>query len=151
VIFDLLKKEEIKQIVDLQLNEVSKRLTERDLRLSVTEKAKDFISESSFDNHYGARPIKRFIQNNILNKLAKIMLDASIKINPENKNNSNSNFEFVVEIDVKEIKNKIKEDKDISKNKIEIKKELTVELKKVKKEKIVSPIQTKDLEFKILK
>ena len=132
IIFDILKKEEIRKIVDLQILEIEKRLKEKFLKLSVSEKARDYISDSSFDTHYGARPIKRFIQTNLLNKLAKIMLEIN-EIKIEKKT---INIENIVEVDVKEEK-----DKDTK----EIKKELFVEIKKIKKEKIISPIQIKEL------
>ena len=132
IIFDILKKEEIRKIVDLQILEIEKRLKEKFLKLSVSEKARDYISYSSFDTHYGARPIKRFIQTNLLNKLAKIMLEIN-EIKVEKKT---INIENIVEVDVKEEK-----DKDTK----EIKKELFVEIKKIKKEKIISPIQIKEL------
>ena len=74
LIFDILKKEEIKQIVQLQLDIVAKRLLEKNIYLEVTEEAKDFISDKSYDPHYGARPVKRYIQNSILNKVATLML-----------------------------------------------------------------------------
>lgn len=74
LIFDILKKEEIKQIVQLQLDIVAKRLLEKNIYLEVTEEAKEFISDKSYDPHYGARPVKRYIQNSILNKVATLML-----------------------------------------------------------------------------
>jgi len=149
IVFDILKKEEIKKIVDLQLAEVAKRLINtRSIKLNVSERAKEFISESSFDTNYGARPIKRFIQNNILNKLAKIMLDNSDKSEKEN----NFRFENLVEIDVKEIKAE-KEHRNNKNNlnkldKLKISKELTIEMRRIRKEKIISPIQMENLKIK---
>ncbi|MDQ1281817.1 MAG: ATP-dependent Clp protease ATP-binding subunit ClpB [Patescibacteria group bacterium] len=131
IVFDLLKKDEIKKIVELQVEEIAERIKEKNLKLSISEKAKEFIADSSFDTHYGARPIKRFIQTNLLNKLAKIML--------EDKKENKSVNESIVEVDLLEEK-----DKDTKENK----KELSVEIKKVRKEKIVSPIQMKDLKKK---
>jgi ATP-dependent Clp protease ATP-binding subunit ClpB len=124
VIFDILKKEEIAQIVDLELED-------RNIKMSVSREARDFITDSAFDTHYGARPIKRYIQNNLLNNLAKIMLD--------NTKEKRIDTEEVVEVNLKEEKNKDTK---------EIKKELVVELKKIKKQKIVSPIQMKELKKK---
>jgi ATP-dependent Clp protease ATP-binding subunit ClpB len=131
IVFDILKKDEIKQIVQLQVNEIAERIKEKNLKLIVSPKAKEFIADSSYDTHYGARPIKRFIQTNLLNKLAKIML--------EDKKENKSVNESIVEVDLLEEK-----DKDTK----EIKKELVVEIKKARKEKIVSPIQMKDLKKK---
>jgi len=135
IIFDLLSKKEIRQIVDLQVSEIEKRLKEKDLDLIVTDKARDFIAESSYDTHYGARPIKRFIQTHLLNKLAKIMLEGDLS--SENKN-SNS-FQNTVTVDIKEEK-----DKDTK----ETKKDLFVEIKRIRKQKVVSPIQLEDLKKK---
>jgi ATP-dependent Clp protease ATP-binding subunit ClpB len=74
LIFDILTKEEVKRIVELQLAIVSKRLLEKDIYMEVTDEAKEYIAEKSYDPHYGARPVKRFIQNSILNKVASLML-----------------------------------------------------------------------------
>ncbi len=74
LIFDILKKEEVTRIVELQLAIVAKRLLSKGIYLEVTNEAKEFISEKSYDPHYGARPVKRFIQNSILNKIASLML-----------------------------------------------------------------------------
>ena len=131
IVFDLLKKDEIKQIVTLQVNEIAERIKEKNLKLTISEKAKEFIADSSYDTHYGARPIKRFMQTNLLNKLAKIML--------ETKKENKSGMDDIVEVDLLEEKNKDTK---------EIKKELIVEIKKAKKEKIISPIQVRDLKKK---
>ena len=74
IIFDVLTKEEIKQIVGLQVTGLSKRLMGKDIVLEVSEEALSHIADKSFDPHYGARPIKRFIQTNILNQVASLML-----------------------------------------------------------------------------
>ncbi len=74
IIFDVLSKEEIKQIVKLQIGELSSRLIEKDITLEVDESVLTFIGDKSFDPHYGARPIRRFVQTNILNKIATLML-----------------------------------------------------------------------------
>jgi ATP-dependent Clp protease ATP-binding subunit ClpA len=132
IVFDILKKEEIKQIVDLELNKISERLSSKNLKLIVTEKAKEFIAESSFDTHYGARPIKRYIQTNLLNELAKVMLD-----NQDTKETKGT--ENIVEVNLREEKDSLTK---------EIKKSISVEVKKIRKQKIVSPIQIKDLKKK---
>lgn len=135
VVFDLLKKDEIRKIVDLQLADIENRLKEKDLKLNVSVEARDFIAESSFDTHYGARPIKRYIQTNLLNKLAKIMLDADLT-SDKKSHQTNQN---IVEVSIREEKNKDTK---------EIKKELIVELKKLKKQKIISPIQVENIKKK---
>lgn len=74
VIFDVLTESEVKQIVGLQVNMLAKRLLEKDITLQVTEEAVSLIAKKSFDPHYGARPIKRFMQTTILNQIALLML-----------------------------------------------------------------------------
>jgi ATP-dependent Clp protease ATP-binding subunit ClpB len=74
IIFDVLTKDEIKQIVGLQVEALAKRLLEKDIILEVTEDAVSLIGEKSYDPHYGARPIKRYMQNHILNAIASLML-----------------------------------------------------------------------------
>jgi ATP-dependent Clp protease ATP-binding subunit ClpB len=74
VIFDVLNKDQIKQIVGLQIAQIAKRLTEKEITLEVTEEALAHIAEKSFDPHYGARPVKRYIQTHILNQIASLML-----------------------------------------------------------------------------
>ena len=76
VIFDYLGAEEIKQIVDLELNKVQKRLGKKDIRIVVSEKAKQSLARQGFDPNLGARPLKRIIQKLILNPMAlKIVTD----------------------------------------------------------------------------
>ena len=74
VIFDVLIKDEIKQIVRLQVTDIAKRLAQKEIVLEVSDEAVALIAEKSFDPHYGARPIKRYMQTNILNKVAQFIL-----------------------------------------------------------------------------
>jgi ATP-dependent Clp protease ATP-binding subunit ClpA len=74
IIFDVLSKDEVKAIVGLQIDILAKRLLEKEIILEVTPEAVSQISEKSYDPHYGARPIKRFIQTHILNQIASLML-----------------------------------------------------------------------------
>jgi ATP-dependent Clp protease ATP-binding subunit ClpA len=76
VIFDYLGAEEIKKIVDLELNKVQKRLGKKDIKIVVSEKAKQSLARQGFDPNLGARPLKRIIQKLILNPMAlKIVTD----------------------------------------------------------------------------
>jgi len=79
VIFDYLGATEIKQIVDLELNKVQKRLKKKDIKISVTEKAKNYLAEKGFDTNYGARPLKRLIQKLILDPMALKVVTGEIK------------------------------------------------------------------------
>ncbi|MFA5131788.1 MAG: AAA family ATPase [Candidatus Paceibacterota bacterium] len=78
MIFDVLTKEEIKQIVSLQVKSLATRLLEKEIVLEVTDEAIGYIAEKSYDPHYGARPIKRFMQTTILNSIASLMLSKKI-------------------------------------------------------------------------
>jgi len=79
IIFNPLQKEEIKKIVDIQLSEVNERLKEKDLNLECSEGAKDYLAEKGFDPDYGARPLKRVIQREMLDPLAKYLLEGKFK------------------------------------------------------------------------
>ena len=72
--FGRLGKEHIRNIVDIQLQAVAARLEARRLHLTVTDAAKDFLADIGYDPLYGARPLKRAIQTELENKLAKELL-----------------------------------------------------------------------------
>jgi ATP-dependent Clp protease ATP-binding subunit ClpC len=74
IVFDILKKEDIKKIVALQIEIVAKRLTQKEIKLEVSDEALTHIAETGFDPHYGARPIKRLIQTEILNPVAVALI-----------------------------------------------------------------------------
>ncbi len=78
IIFDVLTKDEIKKIVGLQTEILAKRLLEKEITLTISSEAITYIGEKSFDPHYGARPIKRYMQTAILNKIAQLMLSKKI-------------------------------------------------------------------------
>ncbi|MGA2231550.1 MAG: ATP-dependent chaperone ClpB [Tepidisphaeraceae bacterium] len=75
ILFHSLAKEQINKIVDLQLDELRKRLSGRGLKLDISEKARKLIVEEGYDPQYGARPLKRVIQQRIENSLASRILD----------------------------------------------------------------------------
>ena len=74
IMFTPLDKQEIKEIVRLQVDAVSSMLRENGIQLSLTEKAIEFIASAGFDPEFGARPIKRAIQRYLLNDLSKQIL-----------------------------------------------------------------------------
>lgn len=74
IIFDVLSKDEVKEVVKLQVAEIAKRLLAKELVLEISDEALALIAEKSFDPHYGARPVKRYMQTVILNKVAQLML-----------------------------------------------------------------------------
>ncbi|MFH1296023.1 MAG: type VI secretion system ATPase TssH, partial [Bacteroidota bacterium] len=71
-------KEEIRDVVNLQLGIVEKMLEKNNIKLSATDKAIDFIANIGFDPQYGARPIKRVLQKQLLNELSKIILQDKV-------------------------------------------------------------------------
>ncbi|MGA8707816.1 MAG: ATP-dependent chaperone ClpB [Steroidobacteraceae bacterium] len=74
VVFHPLAAEQIRAIVEIQLNYLRRRLLERDMELELDDKARDMIAEAGFDPVYGARPLKRAIQQQIENPLAQRIL-----------------------------------------------------------------------------
>jgi ATP-dependent Clp protease ATP-binding subunit ClpB len=79
VIFHQLSREELRRIVDLQLNRVRARLQERHITLDVTPEALEFLGNEGFDPVYGARPLKRVIQRRLLDRLALEILDGTVR------------------------------------------------------------------------
>lgn len=81
VIFNRLTRKEIRNIVDLRLAEVQKRLAEnhRNVTIKVDERAKDYLGEAGYSPAYGARPLNRVIEKEVLNKLAVLLLRGAIK------------------------------------------------------------------------
>jgi len=79
VIFNRLGKGEIGKIVDIQLERLVKRLEERKITLNVTEAAKQLLAERGYDPMFGARPLKRTIQSDLENPLAKQVISGAIK------------------------------------------------------------------------
>ena len=78
VYYKSLTKDEMRRIVDLQLQDLRKRMDEgKHLKLEVTTAAKDFIIDSAYDSVYGARPIKRFIQSRVETLIAKAIIQGS--------------------------------------------------------------------------
>ena len=74
ILFKPLTKNNISGIIDLIIEDLNKRLSDRDLHLSCTDKAKQFIVENGYDPVYGARPLKRYIQKYVETAAAKLIL-----------------------------------------------------------------------------
>ena len=81
IIFDILTKENINKIVSLQIEEVKKRLLDKDISLEVSNEAIEYIGQNSYDTQYGARTIRRYIQSNILNKVATMIINKTFEKN----------------------------------------------------------------------
>ena len=78
VLFKPLRLEEIEKIVDLQVEDLRRRLQDRDIRLVLTEKARAFIAQASFDPVYGARPMKRYIQRELQTRLGRAIIAGEV-------------------------------------------------------------------------
>ncbi len=123
VVFDILTPEAIDSVVILQIEQIRVRLLEKGITLVVSPEARAKIGKDSFDPHYGARPIRRFIQTKVLNEVASLL------VNKETRDGS------IVEVLVKDEKIVVEVQK-AKKSPIKIlKKDLQIE---IQKEKIVS-------------
>ena len=78
VFYKPLTRSDIGRIIDLQIAELNRRLESQQLRLEVTEGAKDFIVAESYDPAYGARPLRRYVRHTIETKLSKLLLSGRI-------------------------------------------------------------------------
>jgi len=79
IVFHPLNRDEIKRIGTLMLNETAKRMEQNNIKVSFTEEVRDYLAEKGYDKTYGARPLKRTIQEQIEDKLAEAMLDGTVK------------------------------------------------------------------------
>ncbi|HJC68025.1 MAG TPA: ATP-dependent chaperone ClpB [Candidatus Enterocloster excrementigallinarum] len=79
ILFKPLTKENISDIVDLCIADMNKRLADRELKVELTEQAKEFVTENGYDPVYGARPLKRYIQKNIETLAARIILGDGVR------------------------------------------------------------------------
>lgn len=79
IIFNPLTPEMLKRIVDIQINRLKKYLKDKHIDIVLTEKAKEYLAEKGYDPVYGARPLKRLIQREVLNPLAMRLLERSIR------------------------------------------------------------------------
>ena len=78
ILFKPLTRDNIRQIVDLLVADVNKRLEERELKVELTEAAKAFVTEHGYDPAYGARPLRRYIQKHVETLAARIVLQGDI-------------------------------------------------------------------------
>lgn len=79
VIFKELKKDELIQIVDLMLNDLNDGLREKEITMEVTREAKEYVLENSYNKAYGARPMRRYIEKRIEDKLAQMIIKNEIR------------------------------------------------------------------------
>ena len=79
VLFKPLTKENIHNIIDLMMTDLNKRLEDKEIKIRLTDSAKDYIVERSYDPVYGARPLKRFLQKNVETLSAKLILGDQVQ------------------------------------------------------------------------
>ena len=77
ILFSPLTKTQIIEIITLALSSLEKRLSQRDMKLELTEKAKNHIADEAYDAHYGARPVKRYLQKHIETEIASMIIRGS--------------------------------------------------------------------------
>ena len=78
LIFNALSKDELGQIVGLQLSKMSKRLSDRRISLDVTDAARTWLADEGYDPAYGARPLRRLVQREIGDRLARLILAGQV-------------------------------------------------------------------------
>lgn len=78
VMFQPLSKREIKDIIKLQINHLNEMLAQQNIKVEFTKYALDLLAELGYEPLYGARPLKRVIQKQILNEISKIILEDSM-------------------------------------------------------------------------
>jgi ATP-dependent Clp protease ATP-binding subunit ClpC len=79
VVFHMLEKADLNQIVDLEVTKLVKRLAEKEVALTLSQEARDFLSEKGFDPAYGARPMRRAVERFLEDPLAEALLRGDVK------------------------------------------------------------------------
>ncbi len=78
IVFRQISREQMKNIVDIQINRLRPRLTERHITLQLSDAAKDFLANEGYDPQFGARPLKRVVQKEVENRIARAILDGTM-------------------------------------------------------------------------
>ena len=78
ILFSPLTKGQIIEIISLSLKGLERRLLDRDMHLELTDDAKEFIAKEAYDAHYGARPVKRYLQKNVETEIASMIIRGDI-------------------------------------------------------------------------
>ena len=81
--FKPLTKDNISKIVDILMKNLNKRVADKELKITLTDNAKQYITENGFDPVYGARPLKRYLQKNVETMSAKMILSGDIDAGDE--------------------------------------------------------------------
>ena len=85
IVFHKLENKDIEKIIDLMLNQVSKRMKAQDIEIEISDEVKKLIAEKGVDNNYGARPLRRAIQSMLEDKIAEAILDDIVQPNKKAK------------------------------------------------------------------
>jgi ATP-dependent Clp protease ATP-binding subunit ClpA len=107
IIFNSLGPEEVRQIVDLQISIVEERLKNKKIKISVSTGAKNLLAEKGFDPDFGVRPLKRTIQQLVLDPLAKMMVAGKVKEGDKVKIDVKGK-EIIIESSIKKIRQVVK-------------------------------------------
>lgn len=78
ILFKPLTKENIYDIIELLIADVNRRLADKEISISLTEAAKNYVVEGGYDPTYGARPLKRYLQKNVETLAARLMLEGDV-------------------------------------------------------------------------
>ena len=81
IIFNSLSKDVVYNVLDKIIKDIEKRLSDKRIKINLTDKAKKFIIEESYDENFGARPIKRFVSRNLETLISKAIINDEVKYN----------------------------------------------------------------------
>jgi len=81
VIFDILNQEAISKIVDIQIGIIKQRMLDKEIKLELSNEVIKYLAKEGYSPQYGARPLKRIIQNKILNQVASLMISQKVSRN----------------------------------------------------------------------
>ena len=98
IVFKSLDKDVIYEILDKIIKDIEKRLSDKQLKIVLTDKAKNYIVENSYDSRYGARPIKRFVTKTVENLIANEIINNDVKYNSTITIDANDNL-YIQKID----------------------------------------------------
>jgi ATP-dependent Clp protease ATP-binding subunit ClpB len=79
IVFHQITRDQMKRIVEIQINRIAPRLAERHITLRLSDAAKDLLASEGYDPQFGARPLKRVIQKEVENRVARAILDGTIR------------------------------------------------------------------------
>jgi ATP-dependent Clp protease ATP-binding subunit ClpA len=78
VLFDILSPEAIRNIVNIEIDKVKTRLADKEISLELASEVIEYLAKEGYDPHYGARPLRRLIQNKILTPMASLIISAGV-------------------------------------------------------------------------